>query len=267
MKIGLKLWSTNEHYIPVARDLFTHKVFDYIELFMVPGSMATIPRWKELGISYVLHAPHSGMGLNPANPGLRDTNIEMVSQVDTFFSALSPDFVIFHPGVNGDLEESISQFHFFGERFPRMHQKVVIENNPQLGLNNEKCLGAIPAEIRKLSQDTGLGFCFDFVHAICSAQSNNLEWEAVAKDFLSLLPVIYHVSDSHYAEKDLHKHLGEGELDLLKIFKMLPADCLVTLETPKNSQNDLDDFTKDAEFFRFSLNDKMRNLAVKKCLH
>lgn len=248
MKIGLKLWSTNEHYIPAACDLFARKVFDYIELFTVPGSVATIPQWKRLGIPYVLHAPHSGVGLNLADPDLRETNTELVSQVDKFFFALSADFVIFHPGVNGDLKESISQFCSFGKLFPEMYRKVVIENNPQLGLNDEQCLGALPVEMRKLNQDTGLGFCFDFVHAICSAKSNNLKWEALAKDFLALSPVIYHVSDSDYAEKDSHQHLGSGELDLPKIIKMLPVDCLVTLETPKNSQNDLDDFIQDTEF-------------------
>jgi deoxyribonuclease-4 len=249
-KIGLKVWSTNLNYIPIIRDLFDRKIFDYIELFTVPGSLETVAYWKSLDIPFVLHAPHSAVGLNPGDNARREDNSELVRQVDVFFHALSPEFVIFHPGVDGSLDEAIAQFRFYGERFPAMYQKIVIENKPQRGLNDEKCLGASPREIDQLLKGTGRGFCFDSTHAICYAQSAKLPWKNVLKDFMLLKPVIFHICDGHYAEKDAHLHLGDGEYDLDHIIRMLPLDGMVSLETPKDSRDNLNDFIKDVGIFR-----------------
>ncbi len=250
-KIGLKLWSTNVQYIPVARALFVRKVFDYIELFVVPGSIETIPQWKALGILYVLHAPHSAVGLNPAKPELRNMNIELVRQVDTFFSALNPEFVIFHPGIDGNLKESISQFCFFGERFPSMYQKVVIENNPQIGVNDERCLGASPEEIRLLCEGARCWFCLDFGHAICYAAAFRQSWKSVVNDFLKYAPVIFHISDGDVmGVKDQHEHLGDGNYNLEWIIGRLPKDSLLTVETRKDSEVYLNDFEQDVIYLR-----------------
>jgi deoxyribonuclease IV len=249
-KIGLKLWSTNLHYLPAARELFRRQVFDYIELFVVPESTGTIPAWQELPIPYVLHAPHSAVGLNPANPDHREQNLQLVRQVHDFCMALSPAWVIFHPGVDGDLKEVLLQFRSFGDHYPRLYQKSVIENKPSQGLHGERCRGDSPAEIRQLCQSTGLGFCLDFTHAICYAHTAHLQWETLTRDFLLCDPVMFHVCDGYHAEQDAHQHLGAGELDLSTILGMLPPDGLVTLETPKDSKNDLKDFEKDVEVFR-----------------
>jgi deoxyribonuclease IV len=250
LKIGLKLWSTNLHYLSEVRDLFSREVFDYIELFIVPGSVSTILDWQQLSIPFVLHAPHSAVGLNFAKPALRVHNLELVRQVDDFFTALSPAWVIFHPGADGDLGEAILQFRSFGEHYPLMYRKAVIENKPSCGLNDEVCLGHSPDEVRQLCQGTGLGFCFDIAHAIYYACAAHLEWEKATKDFLLLDPVIFHMSDGYYTKKDAHRHLTHGELDLPGIIGMLPPDCLVTIETPKDSHTDLRDFERDVEVFR-----------------
>ena len=249
-KIGLKLWSTNLHYLPEVRDLFCRKVFDYIELFIVPGSGETIHDWQGLRIPYVLHAPHTGAGLNPSIPSLREHNLELVRQVNDFFTALSPTWVIFHPGADGTRQEAILQFRSFGDRYPLMYKKAVIENKPRCGLHDQRCVGDSPDEILKLCKGTSLGFCFDIPHAIYYAYAADLEWEKETKEFLSLAPVIFHICDGYYTKKDTHAHFGNGELDLHKIFAMLPSDCLVTIETPKDSNSDLRDFEKDVEVFR-----------------
>jgi deoxyribonuclease-4 len=250
IKIGLKLWSTNLYYIPIVRDIFARQIFDYIELFTVPNSLETVFHWKELDIPYVLHAPHSAVGLNPGDRTCKDTNIVLVRQVNEFFHALSPKFVIFHPGANGSLQESIAQFRSFEEQFPVLYQKIIIENKPQVGLQDEKCLGASPQEIRTLLTETGRSFCFDSTHAICYAQNAHLPWQEILKDFVSLKPVIFHVCDGYYGPKDAHKHLGEGEFDLSQIIGMLPSEGMVSLETPKDSKDNLDDFVKDVEIFK-----------------
>jgi len=249
-KIGLKLWSTNLNYISAARDLFARKVFDYIELFTVPGSLETIPRWKELDIPYVLHAPHSYSGFNLANEVCRDTNFEFVRQAYSFFYALTPDYVIFHPGFNGDLHESIFQFRSFGEQYPSMYQKVVIENKPQLGLRDEICVGASPKDMRSLLAGTGRGFCLDFGHAICYSVAVKKEWKNVLAEFLMMKPMIYHLCDGFFSAKDAHEHLGDGEFDLSYLMGLVDQDKHVTLEIKKDNPDSLNDFSLDVQRLR-----------------
>lgn len=250
MKIGLKLWSTNEHYIPAARGLFANKVFDYIELFIIPGSLATIPLWQDLSIPYILHAPHGYSGFNLASKVCRNTNFELIRQVHSFFYALTPDYVIFHPGFDGDLHESISQFQSFGERYPSMYQKVIIENKPQIGLKNEICMGASPEEMRSLLAGTGRGFCLDFGHAICYSVAVKKQWKDVLADFLMMEPIMYHLCDGFLSTRDAHEHLGNGEFDLPYLMGLVGQDKYVTLETNKGHPDSLNDFYLDVQRLR-----------------
>ncbi|MCX5679377.1 MAG: TIM barrel protein [Candidatus Omnitrophica bacterium] len=246
-KIGLKLWSTNLSYIPAAMDLFAKKTFDYIELFTVPGSLSTIPKWKGTVIPYVLHAPHSMAGFNPADPACRKTNLNIIKQVDEFFCALSPMFVIFHPGLNGSEAEAVSQFRSFGKAYPSMYKKTIIENKPQVGLQDERCLGASPEEMRSLLRGTGCGFCLDFVHAICYSVFVGEPWKNALVRFLAMDPSVYHLCDGSYSVKDTHKPLGEGELDLPYLISLIGPKKYVTLETKKAYTDSLDDFIQDVK--------------------
>lgn len=249
-RIGLKLWSTNVDYIPLARELYAQKMFQYIELFTVPGSLNMLPRWKELDIPYVLHAPHSYAGLNTADPSKRDVNMALVQEVDSFFSALTPSWVIFHPGVSGDITESIRQLRSFGDRFPDMYQKVVIENKPKIGLQGEACLGASPEEIRRVLDETGRYFCLDFGHAICYAVAARRPWKDVLEEFLAFGPVMYHLCDGFFTVTDAHEHLGAGEFDLPYLVSLMDREKCVSLETKKDNPDSLDDFVRDIRKLR-----------------
>jgi deoxyribonuclease-4 len=249
-KIGLKIWSTNLQYIPVARNLFAQKIFDYVELFVVAGSVDTIRRWQELDIPYILHAPHSYAGLNPSDPACRERNIELVAQVDKFFAALTPQFVIFHPGIQGALKESIHQFQMIGSTFPLMYKNVVIENKPLIGLNGETCLGASPEDVRRLLKETGRGFCLDFGHAICYSVASGKDWKKVISELLMMKPSMYHLCDGFFTEKDAHEHLGAGEFDLPYLIKLIDPQGFVSLETKKDRADSLDDFAEDVQQLR-----------------
>ncbi len=117
-KIGLKLWSTNLNYIPQAKALHARGIFDYIELFVVPGSGHVIREWGALDAPYVLHAPHSYGGLNPADKSRRAENLGLVREVAGFVDALRPSKVIFHPGILYTLDEAIFQLKTFQRDFP-----------------------------------------------------------------------------------------------------------------------------------------------------
>ncbi len=246
-KIGLKLWSTNLNYIPLAEKLYACGIFDYVELFTVPGTVSMAGDWKALKVPYVLHAPHSYAGLNPADRTRRQENLDLVHQVGIYFDVLRPSRVIFHPGIQYDIDEVILQMNGFKQAFSWMSQKALVENKPGLGLNGETCLGASVEEMKHVLKGTGLGFCFDVGHAICYSVFAKKPWEQAVDEFLEMNPVMFHVCDGRYSEKDMHLHLGSGEFNFAAILGRMPAHAVVTLETPKDSPDNLDDFVKDVE--------------------
>ena len=74
-KIGLKLWSNNtNNYLEEARRLFREGIFDYIELYVLPGTLEHLKFWKTLEIPFVIHCAHSAHRFNPADINLAENN-------------------------------------------------------------------------------------------------------------------------------------------------------------------------------------------------
>ncbi len=88
-------------------------------------------------------------------------------------------------------------------------------------------------------------FCLDIGHCFCSANAQNIEPYEYLKEFLKFNPKLYHLTDNDfYSPIDKHLHFGEGNFDIEKILNYLPNRAKVTLETVKNSQNNLNDYIK-----------------------
>lgn len=69
--------------------------------------------------------------------------------------------------------------------------------------------------------------------------------------FLEETPKVYHLSDGYTSsEKDIHLNLGKGNFDLAKLISVIPHNSLVTLETPRQILNGLNDFVSDVEYLR-----------------
>jgi deoxyribonuclease IV len=247
MNIGLKLWSTSATYIPHAKELFAAGIYEYIELFTVPGTHKEyLPAWSALDIPYVLHAPHSLGGMNPSIRDDREKNFAIVGEVERWRERLHPRYVIFHPGINGTLAETEHQFKTFSEHFPDMWRISLVENKPLAGLNGEQCLGSTRSELEKLIKNVKMGFCLDFGHAICAAFSHDVDKLEFIRSLLALHPAMFHLSDGHYGrEEDEHLNIGSGEYDIKMLLSMIPENSMVSLETHKSSKTDLNDFKKD----------------------
>jgi endonuclease IV len=256
MKIGLKLWSTNERYISPAQDLFKRKIFDYIELFVEPDSFSCCgTQWKDIGIPLVLHAPHSMQGLNFSLPDNLNKNKAYCEEVQLYLDLLQPDYVIFHPGVSGTAKETIRQINLLRNDCPDIFKKALIENKPKVGLNNERCIGALPEEIEEITRETRTGFCLDFGHAICAASAEGGDYRKLINRFMALSPSMFHLTDGLTASlMDSHLHFGAGDFDLRWLARTIPEQALVTIETVKDSTTDLNDFEEDVTFLR-----KIRN--------
>jgi RimJ/RimL family protein N-acetyltransferase len=251
MKLGLKLFSTNTGLIPAAQKLRKEKIYDYIELYVVPGSFNSVFKaWTALDIPFIIHAPHSYSGLNMSIRECEDSNRVLIEEVELFRSQLNPLKVIFHSGINGSVDETIRQIILFKKMFSDLFNSGVIENKPKIGINGEVCIGTSPDEIAFIKKETDIGFCLDIGHAVYYAASANLPYPFVIERFLELKPKMYHISDGIVSsERDSHLNFGDGNLDLSRIIKKIPNDAYVTIETEKDLSLELSDFERDAGYF------------------
>ena len=245
-KLGLKLWSRNtDYYYDEAIRLYNDGVYDYIELYVVPNTTDTIEKWKKLDIPFIVHCPHFAHGFNLAKIEKKESNFKIYQQVKHFADELNAKYIIFHGGIDGNVKETAKQLASFND--PR----ALIENKPMIALPNkmggEFCRGYNPNEIRLIKETAKCGFCLDFGHAICSANSQKIDVYKYCRDFMQFEPNMFHLTDLEdiTSPYDSHLHLGTGELDLNKILSMIPPKSIITFETNKNSKENLSDFEED----------------------
>lgn len=251
-KPGLKLWSSNWFYLKPASELYVEGVFDYAELYVVPGtSQDFLEQWKEAKFPFFLHAPHSYSGLNFALKKFETANRTLITEVESFRIALNAGLTIFHPGTGGTIEETIRQIKTFKGEFPGLFKSAVIENKPKLGLNGEFCIGASAEEMKQILHETGLGFCLDFGHAVCYAAWKGVGYESILDQFLELQPSIFHLSDGDMNSAiDRHLNFGKGNFELEAMVSRIPSNACISIETPKETGADLRDFETDVTYLR-----------------
>ena len=110
MKFGLKLYSTDISLIPGARELQEKGFYDYVELYIIPGSYRnTSERWKCFNVQFIVHAPHSFHGINFAQTDKREENLQNFNEARLFADEFGLDSIIVHSGNNGSFEEIIRQ--------------------------------------------------------------------------------------------------------------------------------------------------------------
>ena len=250
-KLGLKLWSTNtESYLREAQRLYSLGFYNYIELYIVPNTLNTLEEWQKLNIPFVVHCPHFIHGFNLAQKEKVKFNKKIYKEVKIFADKLNAKYIIFHGGIDGNIYETAEQLKNFQET------RALIENKPMIALpnkmNGKYCRGYNIEEIKIVKEIANCGFCLDFGHAICSANSQNKDIYSYCEEFLSLNPQMFHLTDNKDITSpfDSHLHLGDGQLNLDRIKRLLPKDALVTLETVKNSKENLDDFIGDTKCIR-----------------
>lgn len=256
-KIGLKLWSTNNNYIQQALELYKKKVYDYIELFVVPDSYNEyIKIWKNLDIPFIIHAPHSFVGLNMAKKEMLTENLRLAKQAQKFADDLDAQFIIFHPGIDGDIKQTVYQLNKIKD------SRILIENKPYYTIDKKLiCNGYSPEDIEFVIKNTdvgntsigntSVGFCFDIGHAIYSANAQGIDWYDYLLRFNKLKPKVYHLTDGDInGVIDQHEHLGLGSFDFEKIVDLFPKSSYITVETKKDYQDSLSDFKRDIRFLK-----------------
>lgn len=248
----MKLWSTNTgSYLREAERLYADGAFSYIELYIVPGSLECLEAWKRLKIPFLIHNAHFMHGFNLAKRECAEGNRRIYEETRRFADALNARWIIFHGGIDGSIGETARQLAAFRE--PR----ALIENKPFRALPNRMggqfCRGYDIRELKTVMEAAGCGFCLDFGHAVCAANSLKREPYACLEELMILKPAMYHLTDVEdmKSEYDSHPHLGQGKLNLGRIFSMIPREAWITVETQKNSRETLNDFSADSEMVRF----------------
>ncbi len=251
--LGLKLWSTNtDYYLKAARGLYEEGFFDYIELYFVPDSLETAKQWKTLEVPFTVHAPHFAQGVNLADPEKENFNRKIYVDVARFMDELAAKYVVVHSGTRGTIEETARQLKLINIR------DVLIENKPyRSGITKGIFFrGATYEELDYIINELNCGFCLDVGHAICAYNSLKEKSGAASQyDYVKLLnglnPTCYHISDDLIEnEDDKHMHLGAGSYDWGKIFQIIDRDKDISIETEKDSKENLDDFKDDVAFVR-----------------
>jgi sugar phosphate isomerase/epimerase len=246
-KFGLKLWSTNtDYYFEEARRLYANGIFSYVELYVIPDTLDTIEKWKTLGIPVNLHCPHFLHGFNLADRKKEEFNRYVYDQVKQFADELNSEYIVFHSGVDGEIEETARQLKAFSDL------RTVIENKPykpRPEVNGLRCCGSTIEEIKYILAEVGCGFCLDIGHAVCSANSQKIDkWEYIKK-FNELKPSLYHLTDmeNEDSEYDSHVHIGKGQADIKRALSFIDSGYMVTVETEKNHERELGDFETDID--------------------
>jgi len=246
-KIGLKLWSTNKNYVEEAKRLFNKGVYDYIELYAVPNSYTEyFELWEKTGIPFVVHAPHFREKMNLAKKENEELNLKLAKETLLFADSLNSEIVIFHPGIDGDINETIRQLRKIDD--PR----IVVENKPYYALDDGLiCNGFSPGDISRIINEAKVGFCLDVGHSVCAANARKVNPMNYLDDFISLNPKMYHFTDGDYmGVYDKHAHLGEGTFNISELLDKVKDGSMITIETTKNSNENLNDFVLDVDYVR-----------------
>ena len=193
-----------------------------------------------------MHNAHFAHGFNLAKKDHEKRNAEICDQTKRFADELKAQYIIFHGGIDGTAEETARQLSAIND--PR----ALIENKPFVALPNRMggnfCRGATFEELKLIVDTVKCGFCLDVGHAVCSANSQKKEPYAFLDQLMTLKPLMFHLSDvtDMSSVYDAHPHLGSGQLDIARLKReIFPADAIISVETNKDSKENLNDFEKD----------------------
>jgi len=235
MKFGLKLWSINIDLIDQAVHLIDEKVFDYIELMVIPDSEI---KPFLIDVPYIIHIPHEKFGVNIGDPAAKELSLQKINESIAWADRLNAKHLILHAG-HGSMQHAIDLLRGLSDG------RLLIENMPKVGLGGEAMIGYSPAQIEELIGDSDMGLCLDFGHAVKATVSLGVDYMEYVKRFMGLRPRVFHVSDGTLSgERDEHLGIGEGEYDFGFLMGCVGSGTkLVTVETPRLKQNSLDDDT------------------------
>jgi len=251
MKFGLKLWSLNTDLIDQAVHLIDEKVFDYIELMVIPNSEI---KPFLIDVPYIIHIPHEKFGVNIGDPAAREYSLQKINESIIWADRLNAKHLIVHAG-HGSMQHATDLLHELSD------SRLLIENMPKVGLGDEAMIGYSLEQIEDLIGDSDMGLCLDFGHAMKAAVSLGMDYKEHVQGFMGLEPRMFHVSDGMLnGERDEHLGIGEGEYDFVFLKGCVEGNRskIVTMETPRVSQCSLAEDVGNVEKLYNAINKNYR---------
>ena len=231
MKFGVKIYHEKEisdHFCDLA---------DFLEVMAIKGGDYNF--MECYSVPLVIHAQHTGFGVNLADRNLRKVNMRSLGFASELADKYQSQKIIVHPGKleneNCSEEECLGNISEFDYR-------VLVENM------SEGFMGDSPKSIDRIMRMTSKGFCFDINHAISSAIAKKVDYIGFIKEFIDLGPEHYHIGGQilNNGSSKTHLHLEESNIPLEEIMSMIPKKAEITLETKPS----IPGIEKDLKFAR-----------------
>ena len=219
----------------------------HVQLMMIPTTEPSFRNQIEKFESYSgkirIHAPHHMQQVNPCAPALyADATIQDIhahiedamAQTCEAADRTESKIIVLHAGryLPGDKETAITQFHDFLDLYH--DPRFILESLPDLQ-QGYPYLGTTPRELLILGSDRVAGYCADFPHLWCTAQSQQISYQDILYQ-LAQLPVQFtHLSGSPGPNED-RQHLlfddpeNRFDLDLIRPYLMENPDLEISLE-------------------------------------
>lgn len=246
MKLGIKIWSTNEKLISLANEEYKKNTFDYIEISSIVGTYNKEILSKLKGIPTIVHIDNKNVNLSKKEE--YETNILAIKEAQKFADFLGSKYIIIHPCHDGTYDD----LNWILEKVN--DNRFVIENMPGINIfTGEKNLGRTIEELKKIKFNH---FCLDIAHAIKTSITLSLNYNEIIKDLFTLKPKIIHISDGKLDnEIDNHLSIGDGDFDFKLLFELIKEkDVMITLETPKTNYESLKEDIKNIKKAKELLN-------------
>lgn len=181
---------------------------------------------KELDIALSIHAPYY-VNLGSDKVETRKSSIARIIECCGIGETMGANAVVFHPGYYG--KDRAKAYDIIRESVKKI-TKEIIDNGWKIKacaetMGKVNVFGSLD-EIRRLSDETGCGFCIDFAHIL--ARDKKVDYGEIDKMFPEK-KWHCHFSGIVYGDKGEKNHIETGKGEWKELLKNLPADRDITI--------------------------------------
>ncbi len=192
----------------------------------------------------VIHVAHFGSGVNFLNSSREKVDAQALEKALELADYFRAEKIVLHPEEMENEFCSADNLIKFLEN--NNDDRLLIENMPFSSEGIEH-FGRNCHEIRRIISGASIGFCLDFTHACEYGARMHLDSGKLMQELLSLNPRHFHLADTDLSKvfdpayDETHLNLGEGNMDIQTIKKLIPNNSEVTLETPQNMEKQIEE--------------------------
>jgi len=230
MKIGVKTFDSEKFL-----DYFEDKS-DFFEIMAIQKNDYSF--LKKFSLPMVIHAEHQGFGMNPADISKKEQNLKSINFAINLADMVNSRKIIVHPGIIEKGNSNCSEENAIN-LVQEINDDRILMENLNSGENIIRLCSA-PEEIKTFTEKTKTGFCFDVNHAIKNIKGFDGNYSFL-KRYIKLNPSHYHLGGQNLISGKDHICLRDSNINLKEIFRCLPKNIEITLETESDIKKVEDD--------------------------